>query len=159
MSDIIQPKYELQNSEPNTNEDSKYINKSTTELVNILYDTKNNKTLEEYKKIYVLMQTYLFNRYPIFNESFNKGYPTDNTYIIKISYNIIQKVINLLHFLKYKDESYLSRDDDDTSICGLQNRSYAFFKSKINVNGEIIYVFCMKNNKNCKGILLSPHIN
>ena len=134
-----------------------HINYNTETLVNIIQNTQNtqkNTYLLEYKFVYNLLLKYISIHEPIFNDNFNDGYPLENTYLIKISYNNIPKVINLLKFLHYKNESYLSRDN--TPISALSDKSYAFYKKQRD-NLQIKHVYCLENDKECNGILLSLH--
>ena len=55
--------------------------------------------------------------------------------------------------LKYKNESYLSYDEK--KIHGLTYKSYAFYKEQKIENRITQFVFCLEDDKECKGILLS----
>ena len=122
-----------------------------------------------------LLKKYVNKYKPLFLESFNEGYPIENTYILQIPFNIIPKIIQVLKVLKYKNESYISKDE--TQIHGLPYKSYAFYKEESienieniknsenikniknikNKSKHIYFVFCLEDDKKCRGILLSPN--
>ena len=62
-----------------------------------------------------------------------------------------------VNMLQFKNESYLSYDEK--AIHGLSYKSYAFYKEQKIENNAIQFVFCLEDDKNCKGILLSSKFN
>jgi hypothetical protein len=119
---------------------------------NILTNIPTNY-IRNYDNIIKLLQTYIYCNQPIFSESFNDGYPTEDTYILQIKTIIRPRIIEVLKMLQFRNESYLSYDEKD--IHGISFKSYAFYKEKIIKNGKKKFIFCLENDKNCRGILLS----
>jgi len=120
---------------------------------------KKNKLIRECYTIYNVVKKYIATHNPIFNESFNEKDPMniiDNTYILEIPYSVIFRVIKVLNLFHYQNKTYLS--NDEKIITGLQHKSYAYYKEIICENGYIQFVFCLENDKACKGILLSPEV-
>lgn len=103
--------------------------------------------------IFNVLQHYIYTHKPVILESFNNGYPTEDTYILEITNIIRPKIVDVLHNLKYNNHIYLS--NEDKYIYGLPYKSYAFYKEIISENNKTIFVFCLENDKECKGILLS----
>lgn len=136
----------------------------------------NITNITNFDTIINLLKKYVNKYKPLFlettHESFNKGYPIENTYILQIPFNIIPKIVQVLKALKYKNESYISKDE--TQVHGLTFKSYAYYKEKSIENSEnsetiknlkklkhksnyIYFVFCLEDDKNCRGLLLSPN--
>jgi hypothetical protein len=122
---------------------------------------QRNKLIKECYTIYNIIKKYVMFHYPTFNNTFNEEDPInsiDTTYVLEIPYNVIQKITRVLKLLHYHNKTYLS--NDEKNITGLPYKSYAYYKEIIYKNGnENIYkhyVFCLENDKKCKGILLSP---
>ena len=118
---------------------------------------KKYKEFEEYKEIHKKIQEYLFSNKPLFKKKYNFENPLEskeNTYTInKIPANIIEKIVIFLNFSKYNEISFSL---NETQICALTYRKYAFYKSTIDDFGKKIFVFCFQNDIKCIGILLSP---
>ena len=122
------------------------------------HNNKYNK-IKDIDNIFIikLLQSFIYTHKPIFKESFNDGYPTEDTYIIEIKTRGKPRIIEVLNMLEFKNESYLSYDEKE--IHGLSYKSYAFYKEcKIN-NCVTQFVFCLDTDKACKGILLSSKFN
>ncbi len=120
--------------------------------------TNNNsikiKDIDDHYIIFVL-QKFIYTHKPLFRESLNDLFnATEYTYIIEMNNSIIPRIIEVLKMLKYRNESYLSYDEKD--IHGLTYKSYAFYKEQKIENGVTQFVFCLEDDKECKGILLSP---
>ena len=112
-----------------------------------------NKIVKECYTIYKVINLYVAQHQPIFNESFNEGYPIENTYLIKIKYTVIFRITRVLLLLHYKNLTYFS--NDEKIITGLPYKSFAFFKEIVLENGNTQYVFCLDTDTKCNGILLS----
>ena len=110
----------------------------------------NKEKYDEYTYIYKIIRTYVKYNSPLFVEDFNNGWPVENTYKIKISFNMIIKIIEVLNFLNFRNESNFSRDNEP--MCALPAKSYAFYKKQKTVNNQYIYVFCLENDSECLGI-------
>lgn len=118
---------------------------------------QRKKLIKEYSTIYNALKKYIMFHYPIFNESFDEKEPIntiDTTYALKIPYIVIPKVVKVLKLLHYHNKTYLS--NDEKNITGLPYKSYTYYKEIIYDNKYKQYVFCLENDKKCKGILLSP---
>jgi hypothetical protein len=68
--------------------------------------------------------------------------------------SLIPRIIKVLNMINYRNESYLSYDEKE--IHCLSYNSYAFYKEQKIENGVTQFVFCLEDDKGCKGILLSP---
>ena len=121
-------------------------------------NNSNTNTENTYNKIINLLQIYIYTHNPLFSESFNDIYnPITDTYIIEIKTRVRPRVIEVLNMLQFKNESYLSYDEKE--IHGLSYKSYAFYKEqKIDYKAKQ-FVFCLEDDKNCKGILVSSKFN
>ena len=105
-----------------------------------------------------LLRKYISTHNPLFSESYNDLYnPIEDTYIIEIKSAVIPRIIKVLKTLKFTNESYLSYDEKE--IHGLSYKSYAFYKEQKIENGATKFVFCLEDDKNCKGILVSSKCN
>jgi hypothetical protein len=114
--------------------------------------------IKNFNIIISVLQTYIFSHKPIFIESLNDLYnSTEDTFIIEIKAIIIPRIIEVLKVLQFRNESYLSYDGKE--IHGLSFKSYAFYKEQTMENGEPQFTFCLENDKDCKGILLSSTFN
>jgi len=129
---------------------------TTIQTINTDTDTDTHR-IKNFDIIINLLKKYVNKYRPIFFESFNEGYPIENTYILQIPFIIIPKIIQVLKILNYKNESYIS--NDEKFITGLTYKSYAFYKEKKIENNtkQIHFLFCLEDDKNCKGLLLSPN--
>ena len=113
-----------------------------------------NKDIDDHFIINIL-QKFIYTHKPLFKESLNDLYnATTYTYIIEMNNSIIPRIIKVLNMINYRNESYLSYDEKD--IHGLTYKSYAFYKEQKIENGYKKFVFCLEDDKGCKGILLSP---
>lgn len=120
-------------------------------------ETETDKDMKNFDIIYNLIYKYVNKYKPLYLETFNNGYPIENTYILEIPFIIIPKIVKFLKFKKFRKESYISNDEQQ--IHGLSYKSYAFYKEKkmYNTKNQIYFVFCLENDKNCRGLLLSPN--
>ena len=112
-----------------------------------------NKIVKECYTIYKVINLYVAQHQPIFNESFNEGYPIEKTYLIKIKYTVIFRIARVLLLLQYRNLTYFS--NHEKIITGLSYKSFAFFKEIVLENGNTQYVFCLDTDTKCNGILLS----
>ena len=112
-----------------------------------------NKIVKECYTIYKVIHLYIAQHQPIFTESFNEGYPIENTYLIKIKYTVIFRIARVLLLLQYRNLTYFS--NHEKIITGLSYKSFAFFKEIVLENGNTQYVFCLDTDTKCNGILLS----
>jgi hypothetical protein len=141
-----------------TQMETRQIETNQLENINNEIDNNNkNKLIKECYLIYSVIKKYIALHKPIFIESFNEERPLDsiyNTYILEIPYNVIFRIIKVLKLLHYQNKTYLS--NDGKNITGLSYKSYAYYKEILYKNEYIKFVFCLENDKYCKGILLSP---
>jgi len=136
---------------------------NNNEETNKEYNKENNNSSNTSKDInddviINLLRKYISTHNPLFSESYNDLYnPIEDTYIIEIKSLVRPRIIEVLNMLQFRNKSYLSYDEK--AIHGLSYKSYAFYKEQKIENNATQFVFCLEDDKHCKGILLSFKFN